>query len=164
MRRPGSPGYVASNGAFRERDDIEPPERSASERPVTSNELPAEVRQLILRHLASMEQVDVLLVLARTPERWQSRDEISRTLRISEKGVAPRTFDELRAAGLIEMDAGHPARYRYAPSSPADRKAVEMLALAYNERPVTLVRAIYARPTAAQSFADAFRLRKKAED
>lgn len=131
---------------------------------MSSSELPSEVRQLIARHLASMEQVDVLLVLARAPERGQSAAEISRALRISEQGVAPRTFEELRAAGLIAMDGSNPARYRYAPQSPADRAAVEMLALAYNERPVTLVRAIYARPTPEQSFADAFRLRKKTED
>ena len=131
---------------------------------MTGNDLPAEVRQLITRHLASMEQVDVLLLLAGAPEQWQSSEEISRTLRIDEKGVAPRTFDELRAASLVESDDGHPPRYRYAPANESDRAAVELLALAYNERPVTLVRAIYARPTPAQSFADAFRLRKKEED
>ena len=38
---------------------------------------------------------------------------------------------------------------------------VEMLAKAYRERPVTLVRIIYAlRDSKVQSFADAFRLRK----
>jgi hypothetical protein len=131
---------------------------------VTANELPAEVRHLIARHLASMEQVDVLLLLARAPEQWQSGADISRSLRIDEKGVAARTFEELRDARLIEMDGAHPPRYRYAPANAGDKAAVEMLAVAYNERPVTLVRAIYARPTAAQSFADAFRLRKKTEE
>ena len=131
---------------------------------MADNALPAEVRQLIARHLATMEQVDVLLLLARSPEEWRSGEEIRTALRIDESGVAARTFDELCAAGLIEADGGHPVRYRYAPSSARDSSAVELLALAYNERPVTLVRAIYARPTPAQSFADAFRLRKKADE
>ena len=131
---------------------------------MTDNALPAEVRQLITRHLATMEQVDVLLLLARTPEQWRSSEEIRTALRIDESGVGVRTFEELRAAGLIEADGGDPIRYRYAPANPRDRAAVELLALAYNERPVTLVRAIYARPTPAQSFADAFRLRKKADE
>lgn len=131
---------------------------------MADNALPAEVRQLIARHLATMEQVDVLLFLARAPEQWHSSEEIRTALRIDESGVAARTFDELRAAGLVEADGGHPTRYRYAPANAREKAAVELLALAYNERPVTLVRAIYARPTPAQSFADAFRLRKKADE
>jgi len=131
---------------------------------VADNALPAEVRQLIARHLATMEQVDVLLLLSRAAGQWRTGEEIRKELRIDETGVAARTFDELRGAGLVEMDAGDPPRYRYAPANPRDQAAVDLLALAYNERPVTLVRAIYARPTPAQSFADAFRLRKKADE
>ena len=59
--------------------------------------------------------------------------------------------------------SGPPSRYRYEPATPALRRAVELLAIAYNERPVTLVRAIYDRPSAIQSFADAFRIRKEDE-
>jgi hypothetical protein len=131
---------------------------------VADNALPAEVRQLIARHLATMEQVDVLLLLVRAGGEWRTADEIRSELRLDAKGVAARTFDELCAARLIEDDGGNPVRYRYAPADPRDRAAVDLLALAYNERPVTLVRAIYARPTPAQSFADAFRLRKKADE
>ena len=131
---------------------------------MADNALPTEVRQLIARHLATMEQVDVLLLLTRAGERGRTAEEIRTELRLDGAGVAPRTFDELRAAGLIEQDGGDPVRYRYAPADARDRAAVDLLALAYNERPVTLVRAIYARPTPAQSFADAFRLRKKAEE
>jgi hypothetical protein len=131
---------------------------------VADNALPAEVRQLIARHLATMEQVDVLLLLARAPEEWRTAEEIRTALRVDETGVAPRTFDELRAAGLITADGGDPKRYRYAPANPRDKAAVELLAVAYNERPVTLVRAIYARPTPEQSFADAFRIRRKGDE
>jgi len=106
----------------------------------------------------------VLLLLARAPEQWRTAEQIRTELRIDEQGVAARTFNELAAAGLIEADGSTPPRYRYAPATARDKAAVELLALAYNERPVTLVRAIYARPTPAQSFADAFRLRKKAEE
>ncbi|MEO6879116.1 MAG: hypothetical protein ABI205_11595, partial [Gemmatimonadaceae bacterium] len=49
--------------------------------------------------------------------------------------------------------------YRYKGGS-ADREALEALSLMYETRPVTLVRAIYARPTPVKSFADAFRFRK----
>lgn len=128
---------------------------------MADGDLPAEVRQLIARHLATMEQVDVLLLLARTPERWFAVDEIRTELRLADSALPPRTFRELESAGLIATESHAASRYRYAPATAGLRRAVELLAIAYNERPVTLVRAIYSRPTAVQSFEDAFRLRKK---
>ena len=57
---------------------------------------------------------------------------------------------------LVRQDA----RYRYR-ESPELAPHVDMLAAAYNHRPVTLVRVIFAlRDTSIQSFADAFKLRK----
>jgi hypothetical protein len=57
---------------------------------------------------------------------------------------------------LILLDG----RYRYRPESELAPQ-VEKLALAYNQRPVTLIRVIYAfRDSSIKSFADAFRLRK----
>lgn len=61
----------------------------------------------------------------------------------------------LRASGLLDE------ALRYAPASEELRRHVETLATAYEERPVTLVRLIYAlRDDKIHSFADAFRLRK----
>jgi hypothetical protein len=73
---------------------------------------------------------------------------------------AGRALAHLLAVGLVERDAASGVGYRYAPATPALHRAVGMLLQMYNQRPVTLVRALYARPsTAVQSFADAFRLR-----
>jgi hypothetical protein len=64
--------------------------------------------------------------------------------------------DALRAAGLLD-DAR-----RYRPASAALVAHVEMLAQAWEERPVTLIRLIYAlRDGKIRSFADAFKLRKR---
>jgi hypothetical protein len=63
--------------------------------------------------------------------------------------------DALRTAGLLD-DA-----LRYRPASEALGAHVEMLAQAWEERPVTLIRIIYAlRDGKIRSFADAFKLRK----
>ena len=122
--------------------------------------IPGEVRQLLARHLHTMEQVEVLLLLARSAARSLGVDEIKRELRLEATADLSRTLSRLEASGLVAVDAGPPARYRYAPASAEARSAVELLAVAYNERPVTLVRMIYDRPSPVQSFADAFRLRK----
>ena len=51
--------------------------------------------------------------------------------------------------------------YQYRPANEALQNYVSMLAKAYEERPVTLIRIIYAlRDSKIRSFADAFRVRK----
>ena len=63
--------------------------------------------------------------------------------------------EALRAAGLLDE------RLRYRPASDALARHVATLAQAWEERPVTLVRLIYAlRDHKIRSFAEAFKLRK----
>ena len=71
--------------------------------------------------------------------------------------VAADILDELKQRGLITLTA---KGYEFKPDDTlAD--AVALLAEMYNTKPVTLVRAIYDRPThVIQQFADAFKLRR----
>jgi len=90
--------------------------------------------------LPSVEAAELLLAAYRNPEH----------------SLNPGKHAELlRAAGLLDN-----AR-RYRPASAALAAHVETLAQAWEERPVTLIRIIYAlRDGKIQSFADAFKLRK----
>ena len=67
--------------------------------------------------------------------------------------------EALRGRGLVALDAeGH---VQYEPQSETLDALVRTLAQAYNERPVTLIRMIYAlRDSKIKSFADAFKFRK----
>ena len=77
---------------------------------------------------------------------------------ITESSIAA-CLDGLRPHGVLEFDAEKRARYRAA--SDEHDAHVRTLAQAYNERPVTLIRMIYAlRDPRIQSFADAFKIRK----
>jgi hypothetical protein len=125
--------------------------------------IPGEVRQLVARHVTTMEHVEVLLLLARAPERWRDVEEIRTELRLPATALSPKVFAGLEGAGLVEADGRTPPSYRYAPATAELRRAVELLAVSYNERPVTLVRMIYERPSAVQTFADAFRIRKEGD-
>jgi hypothetical protein len=72
-------------------------------------------------------------------------------------GDAEKYLRLFEAQGLIGQVEGG---YRYRPESELAPQ-VERLALAYNRRPVTLIRVIYAfRDSGIKSFAEAFRLRK----
>jgi len=125
--------------------------------------IPSEVRQLLARHAPSMEHVEVLLLLARDPSRALAVEDVRAALRLPGTALPPKTFAALEDGGLIERDASTPPAWRYAPANAALRRAVELLAIAYNERPVTLIRVIYERPSPVQSFADAFRIRRDDE-
>ena len=121
-----------------------------------------EVRRLVASHLASMDHLDVLLLLHREKDQLLSLGEIgSRTQRPGELIV--KAAADLEKGGLLREgkdDAGAQA-FAYAPASPELSAAVESLVEMYNERPVTLVRAIYDRPPEpVMSFADAFRIRE----
>jgi len=132
---------------------------------VTAAALPAEVRDLIARHLGSMHHVDVLLLLrGAEPEEWTAR-RAAAALHAPPERIAV-CMEQLAAAGLLAAGAPAPggAPCRYAPRTAPLRHATDLLATMNNERPVTLIRAVYDRPAdPVQSFADAFRLRAKGE-
>jgi hypothetical protein len=116
-----------------------------------AEELPSEVRDLVARRLANMEEIEALLLLASQPVALTIK-EIRDGLRLPESGLAPDSIVELERNGLVASEPGDTPRYRYAPQSAELREAVTMLAQAYHERPVSLVRLVYHRPGRAQTF------------
>lgn len=103
----------------------------------------------------------MLLALAKTTGPVRA-DDIARELRIEPAPVLA-ALDHFVSCHLAKKDSSALNTYHFAPGSTELADAVKALAVAYNTRPVTLVKAIYARPSAIQSFADAFRLRKQGE-
>src|SRR5688500_19730228 len=112
--------------------------------------------------LPSVDAAEVLLYLYREPGAgWLPRQiaEGLRGVRVSEADTA-KYLQGFAASGLAaaQPDGG----YRYAPANPTIGGYVQTLALAYEQRPVTLIRLIYAlRDGKIRSFADAFKLRKR---
>lgn len=108
-----------------------------------------------------MDHVHVLLLLQRTsPQEWDAAA-IADDVKMAPE-VVDVSLEDLAASGLVAATDGAAGRpqFSYAPSSDALRRDVEELASMYNERPVTLVRAVYDRaPEPAASFADAFTIR-----
>lgn len=122
-------------------------------------EISANTRELIQRHLATMDHVEVLAVLRGDPTQSFALQALVDQIRKPETLVAA-CLDALVAAGLAARLSN--GEYRYAPHDPALDGTAEDVVRLYNERPVTLVRLLYERPpTAVNTFADAFRLRKE---
>lgn len=104
----------------------------------------------------------MLLALFGEPERWWSAPEAAAKLRPAAPitdADAIRYLDLFHARGLIAVNAEK--RVRFVPQSQFFLAQVHILAQAYRERPVTLIRVIYAlRDSKVHSFAEAFKLRR----
>ena len=123
---------------------------------MSSSELSADVLDLIGRHLDSMAQVEVLLLLHRTKGLSWRAAAVSSELRMEPMAAAAH-LATLVAHGLDTSDA--PGSYRYEPATGALERAVDNLRAAYTARPVALVTAIYSGPS--RSFSDASRIRRR---
>lgn len=117
-----------------------------------------DVREMIQRHLPTMDHIELLMILRGNRDDSFSLDQLVDQMR------KPRELVELCLATL--EDAGLAAKltdstYRYAAREPNLDRTADSVVKLYNERPVTLVRLLYERPpTAVNTFADAFKLRK----
>jgi hypothetical protein len=120
-------------------------------------EISDDVRELIRRRVTSMDHVEVLMRLYEAGGEALTSQQLERGARLGPQTVA-RCAAELVSARLVSHDPASDS-YRYAPPN-VDRPTVEELASLYHQRPVTLVKLVYAQPpNPVKSFADAFRLR-----
>lgn len=125
---------------------------------------PAEVERLIALALPTMVHIELLLLLHRTaPAAW-SAEGAAVEIRNSLPLVAPALAD-LEAAHLAaRMTGAAGPEWRLDPGDDRLLAATAELREMYDRRPVTLVKALYRRPpSAAEAFADAFRLRPKGD-
>lgn len=122
-------------------------------------EIPAEVRLLVRERAMSMDHVEVLMRLHGSPDAPMTTREVETASRLGPETTL-RSLRHLAQAGLARHEPAGDA-WTFAPSSPADRRAVEALSVMYHQRPVTLVKLVYEQPpTPLKLFSDAFRLRK----
>ena len=127
---------------------------------MTDPDFPEALRSLIQEAVPSVDAAELLLALSRNPHRAltvrQAMDEAG--VRAMPEADAQRSLALFASHGLV---AGDGECYRYAPVNDELDAAVGALVRAYNERPVTLLRTIYApKDEKIRSFADAFRLKK----
>ena len=123
------------------------------------SQIPEQVQRFIAVHIRSLEQLEILLMLASSPDREWSVDEAYNVIRSSRSSVAER-LDELCLQGLL-VSAEDPRRYRFKPSLPEAGTVIDALAREYKDRRVKIVEMIYSEASGPlRGFADAFKLRK----
>ncbi|MDX1952516.1 MAG: hypothetical protein SFY81_10040 [Verrucomicrobiota bacterium] len=125
-----------------------------------------ELEKFIQSQFETLEQLEVLLLLARVPEKiWEARA-VYEVIKSSLPSVEQRLKELVSQGYLVEVQ-GNALAYQYAPTSEEASRLVTELVRAYKERPVKVVQAIYSRPPKAkemdplEEFAKAFRFRKE---
>jgi predicted transcriptional regulator len=126
--------------------------------------IPDDVRRFVLRHIGSVEMLNVLMLLFKQPDRTWTATEVGNELRTNEWS-ADLQLQALAARQLVRGSTGAPPRYQ------ADRHyatEVATVSRTYEERRVAIITLIYSRPEdvvdepvdPVQAFADAFKIRK----
>ncbi len=122
-------------------------------------ELPPSTRSFISRHVRTVEQLEILLLFSRGPGTLWSVEQVYDAILSTPQSVE-RWLTELARNGLIEKLSGPSAGYRCTTDEGLMSQMLE-LAEIYRTRPVRVIEAIYRREaSAAQSFADAFKIKK----
>jgi hypothetical protein len=111
---------------------------------VSDLQIPAGVRELIHGPVETIAHLELLLALWRCSPEARLLEHVAADARVGSLAGARTCLDTLVAAGLLgATDDG----WRYAPRDAATSARVTELATMYTQRPVTLIRALYARPT-----------------
>lgn len=122
--------------------------------------LPPEVGKFISQYVDSVEQLELLMLLARTGGRSWTADDVATTLGLSPASVT-RNLEALASRQLLSATPGPPTRYRYAPATDALRADVQKLADAYRDHRTAVINRVASKfLDRIREFSDAFKIKK----
>lgn len=117
-----------------------------------------DLRNFIASNIQSVEQLEILCLLAEEPSKAWTVAETYRLIQSTEKSVQ-EGLQYFVARELLTADAN--GAFRFLPKTSMLNASTMELIKAYRERRVAVIETIYKKPLEpAQHFADAFRLRK----
>ena len=123
-----------------------------------SSRLSPLVRALIRRHIHSVGELELLVMLHAERDRGWSVDEICEALGCP-PSWAVAELDAMARAGLLERTDGN---WRFSPSTDELEQAVAALQEAYRLQSRDVVRFVFSTPGRdLQEFSDAFRVRRE---
>jgi DNA-binding IclR family transcriptional regulator len=121
--------------------------------------VPAPVQRFIAANIDSAEQLEVLLLLHRRPDRgWRAHD-VSREI-FTVPAAATLRLEGLVELGFLRSDGAADPEYGYSPRSAELGADVRALADAYRASRVAVLNLVFrGPPDPVRSFSDAFRVR-----
>jgi hypothetical protein len=105
--------------------------------------IPEHVRKFLHKHIHSVEQFEILMLLVREPIRFWSVKEMNQIICSNESSVEARLRD-LAKSGLLEVVPADDEIFRLQPDCPEAPVLLEMDNL-YKKRRLAVIEAIYAK-------------------
>lgn len=124
--------------------------------------LPEDVRRFLDENIESLEQLEILRVLAEDPGREWAAAELAAEIQ-ADPSAAASHIAALAARGLVATSTRRGETVaRHGTRSPELGGRLTQVLAAYHERPVTMIKLVYAKANERlRAFSDAFRLRKE---
>lgn len=126
---------------------------------VGPTQIPSRVVAFVSAHIGTLDRLELLLLLMRSPDRWWDASAVSRHLGYHQD-AARRALDHLAAHNLLAIRVTGDVRYQYQPGESGLADAAAMFADAFRINPVAVLQLV-ATPggRGIRDFADAFRIR-----
>ncbi len=124
--------------------------------------LPEEVKKFMAANIDSVDQLEILRVLGEDPHKeWRAPD-LAREVQTAPDAIGPH-LAALRSRGLLATETrGSDLFCRHGPDNAEREAMLTRLLQVYRERPVSMIKLVYARAKdPLKTFADAFRLKKE---
>lgn len=129
----------------------------------SDHQLDAATRQLVLQHVRTFDDLEVLLLLARDTHRFSSAAAAASELGMA-IASAQAALDRLASRNLLEVRFGEDVLYRLDPTNPRTASAVQTILDAARRHRTAVLSAIAAAGRAVGDFADAFRITSRKRD
>lgn len=126
----------------------------------SAHQLDAAARQIVLQHVRTFEDLEVLLLLARDANRFWSAAAAASELGLSQAS-AQTALDSLASRNLLEVRFGEDVLYRLDPNTPGTAAAVATILNAARRHRTAVLSVIAGARRAVGDFADAFRITKR---
>jgi hypothetical protein len=126
---------------------------------VTRVVISEEVRQFLAEDVASLERLDVLLLMRRHVERWWAAHTLSGELGLP-VDVAQMHLEKLCGRNLLEVRIAESVIYRYQPATSWLADLVDEVSRVHYADRHSIVALVAGPPEGVRLFAEAFRFRK----
>ncbi|HEX7155148.1 MAG TPA: hypothetical protein VF618_27005 [Thermoanaerobaculia bacterium] len=127
---------------------------------MASSDFSPELEQFVRDRLASIDQIEIVMLLASDPSRAWTAPQIAQQLGTAPEPAAMRLF-LLASNGLLALDPTGVPKYRFQPMDAATGALVTQLTALYPDRKDAVADIISGSSRdPVRSFADAFKLKK----
>jgi hypothetical protein len=125
--------------------------------------VPADVHRFLTGSIDSVEQLEVLLLVQRTPDRYWDAAGIADHLGLRQRDVAG-SLEALARKNLLDVRLGETIKYRYEPATAPQRDVVQQINELWRDQRQQIVAAVAIERDGLNDFSEAFHLRGRDAD